>query len=79
MTETLNIHIEGVLSEHTAPDSLQDEVVNIVEANDCVGITWRNKDGSYLLMLLEEVEPGKVSKQTFTKTSQEYEQTKNIF
>ncbi len=79
MTETLSNYISDVLVERAAPDSLQDEVMTIDKAFGSVGITWRNKDGSYLLMLLEEVEPGKVKTETFSKTAEEYEQTKIIF
>ena len=79
MTETLTNYISDVLVVHAGPDSLQAEVINIDKAFGSVGITWKNKDGSYLLMLLEEVEPGKVKTETFTKTAEEYEKTKLIF
>ena len=79
MTEALSNYVAQLLKERARPDSLQDKLINMDTAFNCMGITWLNKDGSYLLMLVEEIEPGKIKTETFTKTAEEYELTKLIF
>ena len=79
MTEALSNYVAQLLKERARPDSLQDKLINMDTAFNCMGITWLNKDGSYLLMLVEEIEPGNIKTETFTKTAEEYELTKLIF
>ena len=79
MTEALSNYVSELLHERARPDSLQDKLINMDTAFNCMGITWLNKDGSYLLMLVEETEPGNIKTETFAKTAEEYEQTKLIF
>ena len=79
MTEALSNYVSELLVERALPESLQDKLINMDTAFNCMGITWLNKDGSYLLMLVEETEPGNIKAETFAKTAEEYEQTKLIF
>ena len=79
MTEALSNYVAQLLKDRARPDSLQDKLINMDTAFNCMGITWLNKDGSYLLMLVEEIEPGNIKTETFTKTAEEYELTKLIF
>ena len=79
MTEALSNYVSELLVERARPDSLQDKLINMDTAFNCMGITWLNKDGSYLLMLVEEIEEGNIKTETFAKTAEEYELTKHIF
>jgi hypothetical protein len=79
MTEALSNHVAALLLESSLPESLQEKLINMDTAFNCMGITWLNKDGSYLLMLIEEIEPGNIKTATFAKTAEEYETQKHIF